>query len=98
MLNGKTKSGFEFQIDERLINDQRLLRLIVKSESEDASEKVIATEKLYTFLLGEKGYDDLIEHVMKNNDGFCPADVIGKEFLEIMNSAKDLKNLYSSPT
>lgn len=92
MLSGKTKSGFQFNIDERIVNDQRLLRLIVKAESEDASVKVQATEELYTFLLGEKGYDDLIKHVMKQNDGYCPANVFSSEFLEILNSAKELKN------
>lgn len=93
MIEGKTKSGFNFAIDERVTTDQRLLDLIVDSESDDASVKIKATRQLYVFLLGQKGYEDLKAHVMKKNDGYCPADVISAEFIEIMQSSKELKNL-----
>lgn len=93
MIEGKTKSGFNFAIDERVTTDQRLLDLIVDSESDDASVKIKATRQLYVFLLGQKGYEDLKTHVMKKNGGYCPADVISAEFIEIMQSSKELKNL-----
>ena len=92
MVKGATKSGFEFEIDEKLMEDQELLDLIVDSESEDDSIKVKATRKLYTFILGDKGYERLKAHVREKNDGYCPVKEVTAEFLEIFNSVKELKN------
>lgn len=92
MLEGKTKSGFEFAVDERRVNDQTFLDLLIDGESDDASVKLKATRDLYVFLLGKEGYENLKEHVRQMNDGYCPSDIVSAEFLEIMSSAKDLKN------
>lgn len=55
MYVGKTKTGYEYSIDERVANDQNLLDLIVDAESDDESVKMKATKELYIFLLGKKG-------------------------------------------
>ena len=92
MIDVKTKSGFKMSLDEKLLEDQDMLDLIVASESEDESEKLKATKELYEFILGDDGYKALKDHVRKNNDGYCPARVLSAEFLELLNSSKEIKN------
>lgn len=92
MYVGKTKTGYEYSIDERVANDQNLLDLIVDAESDDESVKMKATKELYIFLLGKKGYEALKDHVRSTNEGYCPVEAMTAEFLEIMASINELKN------
>lgn len=92
MIEGVTKSGFKFKVDKRAVTDQRMLDAIVRSMSKNADEQVKGSVEVYLLLLGEKQYKKLEEHIMKQNDGFCPADIMAAEYAEIMESAKELKN------
>ena len=92
MIEGKTKSGFKFKIDERVLDDWRLLSYIAMSESDNASEQIQGAYKLVSLLLGddEKKFMDFIA---SKNDGFIPSSVVSDTLAEIIKSAKDLKNL-----
>ena len=46
MIEGKTKSGFKFKIDERILSDWRLVDAIGLSESDDASEQIRGVRNL----------------------------------------------------
>lgn len=88
---GKTKSGFKYNIDERIKSDWRMLEAIADSESSDASIQLKGVNNLVNLLLGEDK-DKLIEHVKKNNDGFVPTMAVMAEITDMLEGNKPLKN------
>lgn len=95
MVEGKTKTGFKFKIDERVLNDWRLVLNIELAESNNNTEKVKGITALVHLLLGENEAQ-LMEHIQKNNDGFIPTDAIIEELASMISTTKELKNLQSS--
>lgn len=91
MIAARTKDGLEFQIDERIKNDWRLVKAIGKADSENPVERMNGTIELVTLLVGEDGEKKLAEHIMEKNEGFCPMDEIKRYILEIMDSMKEVK-------
>lgn len=85
MLKGKTKTGFKFEIDERLLNDYELVELLAETE-----ENPLIVSKVLTKLLGDQK-KDLIEHV-REEDGIVPADKMMEELEEIFNAGNKAKN------
>lgn len=94
-MKGKTKSGFQFNIDERILEDWRVIDAIGLSESADASEQLQGARKLVDLILGtekQKLYDFLTER----NNGFVPTTEVVKIVTEIITESKELKNSQSS--
>lgn len=91
MIEGKTKNGFKYKIDERLLDDWRLIRYIAASESTDPSEQLKGASNLVTLLLGDQE-PALMEFIAKKNDGFVPAMLVTDMITEILTSVKELKN------
>ena len=89
-----TESGFEFWIDKRVFNDWRFVTLTGKMTKGSEIEQISAVETALKMLLGN-AYDMLLNHIAEKNDGFVPSDKIVEEFVQIINSTK---NLHSSPT
>lgn len=97
MLEGKTKSGFKFKIDERVLEDWRLIKNIQLAESGDLNEKVVGVSSLVSMLLGDNE-PKLMDHIAKKNGGFIPTEALIEELAEIITNSKELKNSKSSPT
>ena len=91
MIEGKTKNGFKFKIDERVMDDWRLIRNIALSESTDPSEQIKGASNLVTLLLGDQE-SALMEFIAKKNKGFVPSSVVTDMVTEILTSVKELKN------
>lgn len=91
MIEGKTKSGFKFKIDERILNDWRLVDAIGLSESDDASEQIRGVRNLVQLVLGDQA-DALKKHIADNNDGFVPMEKMTDVITEIITTTKELKN------
>ena len=91
MLEGKTKNGFKFAIDERILDDWRLLKFVALTESKDPSEQVRGASQLVELLLGDKE-DDLMKFIAKKNGGFIPATAVTDIITEILTSVRELKN------
>lgn len=91
MIEGRTKSGFKFKVDERVTSDWRVLSSISKAESDNLTEQVIGITELVSVLLGnnEKA---LMEHIKKKNDGFVPTEAVTSELADILKATKELKN------
>lgn len=85
MLKGKTKSGFEFNIDEKIVNDYRFFELL--SEVED---NYLLTPKLVNKILGLEGKERLIKHLEKN--GFVDSEDVLTEVGEIIQKVGEIKN------
>lgn len=91
MIEGKTKNGFKFSIDERIIDDWRLLKYIAQSESKDPSEQIRGASNLVTLLLGDQE-PAMMEFIAKKNKGFVPSSAVTDMVAEILTTVKDLKN------
>lgn len=94
-MTGKTKSGFRFSVDERILDDWRLLSAIALTETQDASDQIRGAHELVSLLLGEKE-KDLLDFIAKRNDGFVPSSQVTKILSEIITEVKELKNSQSS--
>lgn len=95
MLKGKTSTGFKFEVDERVLEDWRLITNIELAESADLTDKVKGVTALVHLLLGNNE-PKLMEHIAKKNDGFIPTEAIINELASIITTTKELKNLQSS--
>ena len=80
VVKGKTKTGFEFELDTELIDDYEVLEMY-----EDIKETGLGVRKLLTRLIGEDGYNRLKEHCRKK-DGTISAKRIGHEINDIMST------------
>ena len=94
MVTGKTKTGFEWSVDERIVKDYRYVRALAKLNKGDSAEKFIAFDQISTLMLGDK-VDDLITHVETLHDGYAPIEAIGAEVTEIIEALTP-KNSISS--
>lgn len=92
MITGRTKDGMEFQIDERIKDDWRLVKAIGKADSDNPVDRMSGTMEVVTLLIGKEGEDELTKHIMEKNEGFCPIDEVKQAILEIMDSMKEIKN------
>ena len=95
MMTGKTQTGYEYEIDERILSDWRLTKAIVDTQDKDDIKKLRAAEEIAVLLLGEDGESALLGHVADQNDGFMPTDKVMAELMDIVRSQK-VKNSSSS--
>lgn len=87
MLRGKTESGFEFEIDEEILDDYDFLELLCHIDEGDAS----LTTKMVDMLLGEEQKKRLKDHV-RAKSGRVSATRLLAEVMEIFNATKEGKN------
>ena len=95
MIKVKTQSGFKCEVDERVLSDWRMVDYIGLIDSNDLTKQVEGFRGLVHLLLGDET-KRLEEHIMSNNDGYIPTDIMSEELREIITSAKELKNSQSS--
>lgn len=95
MIEGKTKSGFKYKIDERILDDWRLIEAVGDAESNDSSRVVRGMTNLLEILLGDQA-DALKKHIADKNDGYIPKDIMLNTMIEIVKSSNELKNSRSS--
>ena len=94
MVDGKTKSGFEFSINENIFKDWEFTELIDTLRIGGGTMKEI--NRVYIMVLGEEGFNNLKEHIRKEY-GYVDIEAMKTEFNEIIGSAK-VKNSSSSPS
>lgn len=90
-MQGKTTSGFEFEIDERATQTWRFLELTKKMKnSEDRLDQFAALDEALELLLGSpEEKEKLLQHVEKENEGYAMLDKVVDEFNEIVLSVKN---------
>ena len=86
MVEGKTQSGFEFQINEKIFNDWDFVTLADALRNGQATMKEI--NELFVMVLGADGFDNLKKHIREANDGIVDAEVMKAEFAEIKDEIK----------
>lgn len=87
MFKGKTRTGFEFEIEEESLDDFELLEKLCAVDNGDVAQVVPAI----TMLLGEGQKDRLKEHC-RNGHGHILNERIFGEFAEILSSIRPGKN------
>ena len=96
MVKGTTNTGFEFEYEERLLEDYDLLKAFGNYDKADTKMgQASAIADMLDFLLGDN-QERLIEHIKELNDGFKPLSKIRDEIIDMVNASKDLKNSSSS--
>lgn len=86
MINGQTKTGFHYEIDETKLDDMEFLELLSA-----ANDDVLQIPKVLTAMLGEKQKKELYEH-LRNENGKVPFTEVGNALFEIMESNAETKN------
>lgn len=85
LINGKTKSGFKYQIQKERVEDYEFIELIGEVE-----DNPTVLPKVLKLLFGKEQTEKLKEH-LRTEDGFVPAAKMIEEFGEVLNNPK-LKN------
>lgn len=81
MVSGKTVSGFEFELDEKVMDNMELVDALA-----DASENnPIAMSRAVKLLLGDEQRRKLYDH-LRTEDGRVPVAAVGKEAVEIVQA------------
>ena len=80
---GVTASGFEFEIDDAVINDMELIDAIADSMDDNP----LAFSKVCAKLLGSEQRKKLYDHLREN--GRVPLEKISTEITDIFNSFGD---------
>lgn len=87
MIAGRTKSGFEFQLDENAMDNMELIEDLVAVDQGD----IASLPKVLVTLLGPETKDALYEHV-RLEDGRVPIGLLAEEVKQIFSASKEIKN------
>lgn len=80
MLKGTTKSGFNFDIEDKRLNNYELLEAISEVE-----ESPLALPHVIKLLLGDNKAKALKNHV-RDDEGFVSSEKLSAEIMEIFES------------
>lgn len=84
-IEGTTKSGFEYKIDKRRLDNYELFEKLRELE-----ENPLKAVDVIELMLGDDK-DKLRDH-LRDEDGFVSMEKMNEEILEIFNSQTDIKN------
>lgn len=87
MIEGTTESGFEFEIDDDVLDDYELLEALCQIDEGDTSKTI----KMVDMLLGEEQKEKLKEHVRAGGKRVSAKKLIS-EVMGIFNAIKEGKN------
>ncbi len=87
MTTGKTESGFEYEIDDEVLDDYELLETLCDIDNGNNSLITRAARQI----LGEEQLNALKEH-LRNDNGRVPAVRMIEEITQILYGCNDGKN------
>lgn len=87
MKTGKTESGFEFCVDENVMNDMEIIDALVDADSGNVLEKATAISLICKKVLKENKAK-LYDHV-RTEDGRVAPERLEKEMLDIFKAMGD---------
>ncbi len=91
MKEGKTKSGFEYAVNEDVLASWDFVKACTMMLSENDTEKLVGTVTYIRAILG-KQEAKLVEHIKSKNDGKCSSQDMLAEVSEIVANLKEVKN------
>lgn len=99
MITGKLSSGYEFNVDETVLDSWKCVKAIGLCESKNKGESLYGLTQLISILLGNEE-EKLIKYIEEKNNGKCTQTDMQnavKEILEKIKTEKEIKNSESSP-
>ena len=85
-MQGKTKTGFEFDIDDRILTDWRFTMALTRCQNGRGIDQLAGAQDMVSLMLGEDGLDRMMKHISKNNEGYVPAEAVMAEVQDIFES------------
>ena len=90
MITGKTESGFEFEISERIFDDYEVIEALVRYFRKMTYENFVIFKDL--MFAGAEETEKKAKEFLKERDGYIKTAAMNELVFEIWNSAKALKN------
>lgn len=84
-MQGTTKSGYVYDIDDRILSDWRFTMALTKCQKTTGMDQIAAMQDMVSLLFGND-YDKFMKHIEEKNDGYVPAEVVMTEVQEIFES------------
>ena len=88
MIKGKTKRGFDFEVNENVGKDFRIVMATKRLNSENTIEKIEGTYDFVEAILGKSGVEDLVKFVIAQV-GFADTEIVLSEAKEILAFASE---------
>lgn len=88
-MQGTTKSGFKFEVNEEAVKSMEFIDLVAELD-----EKPMIIGKVIKFMLGDEQKEKLYKHV-RGDKKYTPAEDVNKEvdeIFDIINEAPETKN------
>lgn len=82
----QTKSGFEYTLNEEMLNDWDVVTILDSLSKRKASMADINT--LFSTLIGDEGFRNLKAHVKEKNNGVANVQDMMEELKDIMANSK----------
>ena len=79
-------SGFKYLIDLSKLNDMRFLDVLAEAQASQ-----VEFPNVVRFMLGEEQRNELYKY-LEEKQGSVPVEVVIKDFYELMEKVKELKN------
>ncbi len=90
MKEGKTHSGIQFAIDERILKDMRFARLYANVKTKKTTYDLF---KFIDFIFGgEQNAEVFLNAVAEKNNGLCDEATLSKELNEILEALSAKKS------
>lgn len=84
MLKGKTKTGFQYEFDEKILKNYELVELLA-----EVNDDPLVLPKIFKMLLGNR-VEELKDHV-RDSDGVVDIEKMLIEFQDIFSTQAELK-------
>lgn len=91
-ITGKTKSGYVFEYDERVLTDWEYVSLLSVTQNGTDMEKIAASTKVVELLVGKDKMPGLLDHIRKAHGGYASVEDVVAEFTEMISAKNSTKN------
>ena len=79
LRRGKLENGFEYEVDENVLDDMEMLDALAEAQGEDPLKITVVSKKL----LGEEQRKRLYDH-LRNDEGRVPVEAAAQAITDIM--------------
>ena len=91
MKRGKTKEGFEFEVNERVLKDMEFLDILHDVVSGDDEKAVNAYPELLNKILGKEQKQKLYDFI-RDSEGIVSIEAVSEVVKQIIAQVKEIKN------
>ena len=90
MITGKTESGFEFELSDRIKDDYEVIEALVRYIKKLTYENFVDfKDKMFA---GAEECEKKAKEFLRERDGYVSVKAMNELVFEIWNAAKELKN------